>query len=165
MVMNMKIVEYFSSECPEHWLSGIGRCDWRAGQFLHQLLRERRFHALLGEKSKLLLLTEGKHLIAFCTYAQRDEIPADELTPWAGFVYTFPQDRGKRRMGKLLEYVYLQAKADGYPCVYISTDHTGLYEKYGCTFWKTYLHQNHVHGGKHTGECIQKYDPDSLRKR
>ena len=67
MVMNMKIVEYFSSECPEHWLSEIGRCDWRAGQFLHQLLRERRFHALLGEKSKLLLLTEGNHLIAFCT--------------------------------------------------------------------------------------------------
>ena len=137
MVMNMKIVEYFSSECPEHWLSEIGRCDWRAGQFLHQLLRERRFHALLGEKSKLLLLTEGNHLIAFCTYAQRDEIPAEEQTPWAGFVYTFPQYRGKRRMGKLLEYVYLQAKADGYPCVYISTDHTGLYEKYGCTFWKT----------------------------
>ena len=137
MVMNMKIVEYFSSECPEHWLSEIGRCDWRAGQFLHQLLRERRFHALLGEKSKLLLLTEGNHLIAFCTYAQRDEIPTEELMPWTGFVYTFPQDRGKRRMGKLLEYVYLQAKADGYPCVYISTDHTGLYEKYGCTFWKT----------------------------
>ncbi|MBO5567956.1 MAG: GNAT family N-acetyltransferase [Clostridia bacterium] len=67
----------------------------------------------------MLVLTEGNHLIAFCTYAQRDEIPADELTPWAGFVYTFPQDRGKRRIGKLLEYVYLQAKADGYPCVYI----------------------------------------------
>ena len=33
MVMNMKIVEYFSSKCPEHWLSEIGRCDWRAGQF------------------------------------------------------------------------------------------------------------------------------------
>lgn len=101
------------------------------------MLREHRFHSLLGEKSRLLLLTEGDLLITFCTYAQRDEIPADELTPWAGFVYTFPQDRGKRRMGKLLEYVYLQAKADGFPCVYISTDHTGLYEKYGCTFWKT----------------------------
>jgi inorganic pyrophosphatase len=135
--MNMKIVEYFSSECPEHWLSEIRRCDWRAGQFLHQLLRDGQFHSLLGEKSKLLLLTEGNHLIAFCTYAQRDEIPLEALTPWAGFVYTFPQHRGKRRMGKLLEHVYRLAKADGFPCVYISTDHTGLYEKYGCTFWKT----------------------------
>ena len=137
MVIKMKIVEYFGSKCPDHWLSEIGRCDWRAGLFLHPLLRERRFHALLGEKSRLLLLTEGDHLIAFCTYAQRDEIPADELTPWAGFVYTFPKDRGKRRMGKLLEHVYQLAKADDFPCVYISTDHTGLYEKYGCTFWKT----------------------------
>ena len=135
--MSMKIIEYFSSKRPEHWLSEIGRCDWRAGQYLHRLLREQRFHALLGENSKLLLLTEGDRLISFCTYAKRDEIPAEELTPWAGFVYTFPEDRGKRRMGKLLEHVYLLAKADGYPCVYISTDHTGLYEKYGCTFWKT----------------------------
>ena len=134
--MNMKIVEYFSSECPEHWLSEIGRCDWSAGQYLHQLLLDHRFHALLGEKSRLLLLTEGDSLIAFCTYAQRDEIPAEELTPWAGFVYTFPQYRGKRRMGKLLEHVCRLARRDGFPCVYISTDHTGLYEKYGCTFWK-----------------------------
>ena len=96
MVMNMKIMEYFSSEHPEHWLSEIRRCDWRAGQYLYQLLRDSQFHSLLGEKSKLLLLTEGNHLIAFCTYAQRDEIPTEELTPWAGFVYTFPQYRGKR---------------------------------------------------------------------
>ena len=92
---------------------------------------------MLGEKSRLLLLTEEDSLIAFCTYAQRDEIPAEELTPWAGFVYTFPQYRGKRRMGKLLEHVYQLARADGFPCVYISTDQTGLYEKYGCAFWKT----------------------------
>ena len=133
----MKIIEYFAGERQNHWLTEIGQCDWRAGQYLHQLLRGNQFHALLGEGSKLLLLTEGDHLIAFCTYAQRDEIPADELTPWAGFVYTFPQDRGKRRMGKLLEQVYHLAKADGVPCVYISTDHVGLYEKYGCAFWKT----------------------------
>ena len=88
--MKIKIVEYFSCEHPEHWLREIRQCDWSAGQYLHQLLREHRFHALLGEKSRLLLLTEGDSLIAFCTYAQRDEIPAEELTPWAGFVYTFP---------------------------------------------------------------------------
>ena len=135
--MKIKIVEYFNCMHPEHWLREIRQCDWSAGQYLHQLLREHRFHALLGENSRLLLLTEGDSLIAFCTYAQRDEIPAEELTPWAGFVYTFPQHRGKRRMGKLLEHVYRLAKADGFPCVYISTDHTGLYEQYGCTFWKT----------------------------
>ena len=134
--MRMKIEEYFTSGRQAHWLSEIARCDWRAGQYLHQLLRENRFHALLGEESRLLLLTEGDRLTAFCTYARRDEIPAEELTPWAGFVYTFPQYRGKRRMGRLLEHVCRLAGADGFPCVYISTDHIGLYEKYGCTFWK-----------------------------
>ncbi len=125
----MKIEAYFTGCRGARWLKEIGRCDWRAGQYLYQLLRDGRFHAVLGRDSRLLLLTEGDSLIAFCTYAERDEIPAEEMTPWAGFVYTFPQHRGKRRMGKLLEHVYHLAKADGFPCVYISTDHTGLYEQ------------------------------------
>ena len=133
----MKIEDFFTCGRQVQWMSKIAQCDWRAGKYLHQLLQEHRFHSHLGEKSRLLLLTEGDHLIAFCTYAQRDVIPTEDLTPWAGFVYTFPQHRGKRRMGKLLEHVYQLAKADGFPCVYISTDHTGLYEKYGCVFWKT----------------------------
>ncbi len=33
--------------------------------------------------------------------------------------------------------LYRLARAEGFPFVYISTDHTGLYEKYGCAFWKT----------------------------
>ena len=53
-----------------------------------------------------------------------------------GFVYTFPQFRGKRYAGKLLEYARGLAKKDGYRQIYISTGNIGLYEKYGCTFWK-----------------------------
>ena len=133
----MQILEYHRTPDPSLWLAQIARCDWAAGRFLRTLLETDRFHAMLGEKSRLLLLTEGERLLAFCTYAERDDIPAPELTPWAGFVYTFPEARGKRRMGKLLEHVHRLAKADGYPCVYISTGETGLYEKYGCVFWKT----------------------------
>lgn len=133
----MEIIDYFASENQGYWLDEIKKSDWSAGQYLHQLLVQNRFHTLLGDRSRLLLLVEGNALLAFCTYAQRDDTPDDTLTPWAGFVYTFPSYRGKRRMGKLLEHVYQLAKADGFPCVYISTDHVGLYEKYGCTFWKT----------------------------
>ena len=133
----MQILEYHQTPNPSHWLSQIARSDWRAGQYLHHLLSTHQFHSLLGDKSRLLLLTEGNQLLAFCTYAERDEIPDPDLTPWAGFVYTFPEARGKRRMGKLLERVYHLAKADGYPCVYISTNEVGLYEKYSCSFWKT----------------------------
>ena len=36
----MKIIEYFTSEKKEHWLDEIKKCDWEAGQYLHQLLSE-----------------------------------------------------------------------------------------------------------------------------
>ena len=39
-------------------------------------------------------------------------------------------------MGKMLEYAYALAKADGHQYIYISTGEIGLYEKYGYTFWK-----------------------------
>lgn len=133
----MKIVHYHACRDREYWLEKIRACDWSAGQYLYQLLKDGRFHEVLGEESELLLLTETDELLAFCTYARRDEIMDETLMPWAGFVYTFPWFRGRRRMGKLLEYVYRLARADGFPCVYISTDHAGLYEKYGCAYWKT----------------------------
>lgn len=58
------------------------------------------------------------------------------LTPWVGFAYTFPKYRGKRCMGKLLEYAYDLAEKEGHKYIYISTGEVGLYEKYGYTFWK-----------------------------
>ena len=58
------------------------------------------------------------------------------LTPWVGFAYTFPKYRGKRCMGKLLEYAYDLAEKEGHKYIYISTGEIGLYEKYGYTFWK-----------------------------
>ncbi len=133
----MRIIDYFSCDDPEYWLSRIQCSDWSAGQVLCGLLRDDRLKELCGEKTRLLLLTEGGTLISFCTYAEQDDIREPSLTPWVGFVYTFPEHRGKRRMGKLLEHAYLLAKASGHEYLYISTGETGLYEKYGCTFWKT----------------------------
>ena len=86
---------------------------------------------------KVLLLTEGDVLISFCTYAEQDDIREPSLTPWVGFVYTFPEHRGKRCMGKLLDQAYDLAKHDKHEHIYISTGETGLYEKYGYSFWKT----------------------------
>ena len=136
MTASRQIIEYFS--CPDRarWLEAIGRCDWRGGQYLAELLRGDRLRAVYGAETKLLLLTEGGELASFCTYAPQDDIPDPSLGPWAGFVYTFPAWRGRRRMGKLLERAHALAKADGKPCLYIATDETGLYEKYGCVYWQ-----------------------------
>ncbi|MBQ6119351.1 MAG: GNAT family N-acetyltransferase, partial [Clostridia bacterium] len=61
-----------------------------------------------------------------------------ELTPWIGFVYTFPARRGHRYAGLLFAEAERLARAEGVDEVYLSTNHIGLYEKYGFTY-KTML--------------------------
>ena len=130
----MEILSWYDTVNPEWWLKKIGESDWTAGQFLYELLQDNRFHALAGESAQVLLLTDGSRLASFCTYAERDDIPDSDLTPWMGFAYTFPEFRGRRLMEKLIRRVKELARADGKDHVYISTDHAGLYEKYGAVF-------------------------------
>ncbi len=133
--MKMEVIDYFESGRREHWLAQIARSDWGAGAFLHELLSRGTFFDAVGEGSRVLLLTEGDELVSFCTYAKRDDIQPTELSPWMGFVYTFPKYRGRRRVGELFREVERLAKKEGTSRVYISTNHVGLYEKYGCEFF------------------------------
>ena len=130
----MDILDYESTVKPDWWLKQLADCDWSGGQHLYAVLKEGRFHSLYGEKTRLLLLTDGTRLVSFCTYAERDDIPDSELTPWMGFVYTHPDYRGRRLMGKLISRVKELAREDGYDRLYIATGETGLYEKYGAVY-------------------------------
>ena len=38
----MKIIEYFSTDNKEYWLSQIKESDWGAGRYLHKLLQEQK---------------------------------------------------------------------------------------------------------------------------
>ena len=109
----MDILDYERTANPAWWLKQMAECDWTAGQFLHSLLTGDRFHAEYGENSRVLLLADGAKLAAFCTYAEKDDIPDTELTPWLGFVYTHPDYRGRRLMGKLISRVKEMARRDG----------------------------------------------------
>ena len=132
----MEIVEFYTCDNQNHWSNEIKRSEWDAGQFLYELLRDNSLKELCGERTKVFLLTDGDKLVSFCTYAEQDDIREPSLTPWVGFVYTFPAYRGNRYMGRLLERVYEQANKDKYEYLYISTGEVGLYEKYGYSFWK-----------------------------
>lgn len=132
----MEVIDFFVGDNKDHWLAEIQKSDWGAGKYLYELLREQKLKELCGESTKVLLLVDNGELLSFCTYAEQDDVREPSLLPWVGFVYTFPKNRGKRRMGKLLEYAYALAKNDGHKHIYISTGETGLYEKYGYTFWK-----------------------------
>ncbi len=130
----MQVINYFESNDQAHWLEEIKRSDWSAGAFLSDLISKGLFFDAVGAESKVLLLIEGGELISFCTYAEKDDIQPTELTPWIGFVYTFPEHRGNNYVGKLFDEIERIAKETGTPEVYISTSHIGLYEKYGCEF-------------------------------
>ena len=132
----MEIIEYFSSEKREHWLSKIEKSDWSAGKFLFKLLKEEKLKETVGENAEVILFTNGENLVSFCTFADFDDIQPTGLTPWIGFVYTFPEYRGNRNAGKLLAYAEKLAKEKGFEKIHISTNHVGLYEKYGYNFFK-----------------------------
>lgn len=51
-----------------------------------------------------------------------------------GFVYTFPEYRGHRYVGLLFKEIEQLAKEENISEVFISTNHIGLYEKYGCEY-------------------------------
>lgn len=132
----MQVIDYYKCDRPDHWLRQVKKSDWRAGQFLYELLSENKFKNTVGEKSTVLMLVNEDELISFCTYAEKDDIQPTTLTPWIGFVYTFPEYRGHRYMGKLFLEIEKLAKADNIHDIFISTNHVGLYEKYGYEFYQ-----------------------------
>lgn len=134
MQNNMQIIEYYKSENKEYWLSQIAKSDWPAAHFLHDLLKKNELFSLVGEKTRVLMLIENDQLLSFCTLAEKDDIQPTTLTPWIGWVYTFPSHRGKRLSGMLISFAEKLAKADGASHTHISTNHIGLYEKYGYEF-------------------------------
>lgn len=133
----MKIIEYFSTDNKEYWLSKIKESDWGAGQFLYKLLKNQKLKQYVGESTKVLMLVDEENLLSFCTFADKDDIQPTELTPWIGWVYTFPTYRGNHYAGKLLNYAETLAVETGVKNIYISTNHDGLYEKYGYEFFIT----------------------------
>jgi GNAT superfamily N-acetyltransferase len=132
----VEVKEFYSLEDNKYWLSQIKKSDWGAGQYLYDLLRKNELKELCGETTKVFLLTDDQQLLSFCTLAEEDDVRDTGLNPWIGFVYTFPHYRGHRYMKILLEFAYATAKSYGARQIYISTGETGLYEKYGYSFYQ-----------------------------
>ena len=130
----MRVIEYFNAENKELWLSKIASSDWGAGQYLAYLIKENKLFDLVG-KAKVLMLIDDENLVSFCTLAEKDDVQPTELTPWIGWIYTFPAYRGNRLAGELLSNAEELAKQDGATHTYISTNHIGLYEKYSYEFF------------------------------
>lgn len=129
----MKIINYFDRNDREHWLSEIKKSDWGATPTLVGFLENGTFFEMLGD-GVLLLLTDGDKLVSFLTFAHNDCIDDKSLSPWIGFVFTFPEYRGHRYAGRLIERCEEIAREHSVKNIYIYTDHIGLYEKYGYSY-------------------------------
>ena len=127
----MEIINFFERTDQSVWLDKIGSCDWSAARFLVELLQTGRFEDMLGGWGQLFLLIDGDNLVSFATLTGQDAVRDESMTPWVGFVFTSPAYRGHRYVGQLLAHAEAYAAKLGYPKLYISTDHVGLYEKYG----------------------------------
>ena len=138
----MKIIEYFEQTSVMQKLlrEQIVQADWRGAKYLYEILAQGQLKERYGESTRLLLLVEEANLLAFCAFAERDEITEEEtepgMKPWIGFVYTYPAHRGKRYSEKLIQHACTLAEQDGYENVYVSSNEIGLYEKYGFVFLK-----------------------------
>lgn len=60
-----------------------------------------------------------------------DFISRQDLWPWLCALYLEEDYRGRKLGSKLLEHGRNEAKSLGFRKVYLCTDHTGYYEKYG----------------------------------
>lgn len=128
------IFAYSACEEKEKWRTAIRNQEWSAAGFLFTLLSENRFCETLGKTAELYIMADGDKLVSFATLAPKDEIEDDSLKPWIGFVYTVPEYRGRRLSGELISVLCDKARAQGCERVYVSTDHIGLYEKYGFAY-------------------------------
>ena len=136
LLNNMKVLNFFETENKDYWLSQIEKSDWGAAQYLTYLLKANKLNDLVG-KSMVLMLVDSENLVSFCTLAEKDDVQPTDLTPWMGWIYTFPEYRGKHLAGKLLAHAERLAKESGATHTHISTNHLGFYEKYGYEFFIT----------------------------
>lgn len=80
------------------------------------------------------LCLDGDKIIAGMGVIENDFHDRKDLTPNVCAVYTEEEYRCQGIAGRLLNYVVEDCKGKGISPVYLITDHTGFYERYGWEF-------------------------------
>ena len=102
-------------------------CSWVAGKHFAQLLRENRF----TDWEAAFAAVEVGEVIGYCTFLKEDYYPENRYSPWISSLFVDEVFRGRGIAGKLIKAAEEYAKANGFITVYIPSDMSGFYEKYG----------------------------------
>lgn len=80
------------------------------------------------------LCLDGEEIVAGLGVIENDFHDRKDLSPNVCAVYTEPAHRGRGIAGQLLRRVVEELRSKGITPVYLLTDHTGFYERYGWSF-------------------------------
>ena len=118
-------------------------CSWEAGPHLARLLRDKQltgwetvFAAVAAtpagqDASAEDAGTPARRIVGFCTFLKTDYYPENRYSPWISSIFVDEAVRGLRICGQLIATACDYASAQGFTRVYIPSDMTGFYERYG----------------------------------
>ena len=102
-------------------------CSWLAGPHIAGMLREQRF---TDWEAPFAALLDGE-IIGYCTFLKTDYYPVNRYWPWIICIFVGESDRSQGICGLLIEAAISYAKTCSFKTVYIPSDMTGFYERYG----------------------------------
>lgn len=76
-------------------------------------------------------VTESERIIGGAGVIENDFHDRPDLTPNLCALYVEPDSRGRGVAGELLDYISRDMEARGVATLYLVTDHTSFYERYG----------------------------------
>lgn len=93
--------------------------------------------ALAGQASvpAWYAILEGDRIIGGAGVIANDFHDRPDLTPNICALYIEPDRRGRGLAGKLLDHICADMKEKGISTLYLLTDHTAFYERYGWEFY------------------------------
>ena len=118
----------------EHFISYISR-KW-ADERSAALYRDCLLHTpgASGPLPQWYLLEEKGRTLGCAGLIPNDFISRADLWPWLCALYVEPEVRGRGYGRMLIGHVERECRRLGFPCLYLTTDHTGYYEQHDFSY-------------------------------
>nr|WP_269135872.1 GNAT family N-acetyltransferase [Sporosarcina cyprini] len=86
-----------------------------------------------GDLPSFYIALEDEKIIGTYALLRNDLVSRQDISPWLACLYVDPSFRGKSIGSQLLAHAVQEASRKGNETLYLTTDHSGYYEKYGWT--------------------------------